>query len=351
MKRFIPTLLFLIPGILVLNACGTDGKAINNAIPQGSIPVKVTSIELSENKMDIQGTGQFTTDDETLLSFKTGGIISQILVSEGDYIKKGQVLATLDLTEINTGVAQAELGYEKALRDYERVQRLLTDSVATLEQSQNSKTALDIASQNLQAAKFNQDYSLIRAVSNGYVLKKFANPGQQISSGSPVLQTNGTGKGNWKLKVALSDRDWATVQEEDKVEITTPVQPDKAYQAMVKRKAKVADAMTGTYLVEIEFSETAPEYLASGMFGTATIHCSTTQPTWYIPYEAVLDANGGKGFVFVTQDKETAQKISVVLGRVYPDKVQVISGLEGYDQLIVAGSAYLSDQSSISIRN
>lgn len=351
MKKLIQTLLLFGPAIMLINACGTDGKAINDVIPQGSIPVKVVPIKLSESQMLIQGTGQFTTDDETLLSFKTGGIINQVLVSEGDYISKGQLLATLDLTEINTGVAQAELGYEKALRDYQRVQRLMADSVATLEQSQNSKTALDMASQNLQAAKFNKDYSQIRAVSNGFVLKKFANPGQQISSGSPVLQTNGTGKGSWKLKVALSDRDWAIVQEADKVEIITAVQPDRPYQAVVKRKAKVADAMTGTYQVEMEFSETAPEYLASGMFGTATIRSSNSQPTWYIPYEAILDANGGKGFVFVTKDNETALKISVVLGRVYPDKVQVISGLEGYDQLIVAGSAYLSDQSSISIQN
>lgn len=351
MKNLIQTFLLIVPGIMLINACGTDGKAINDVIPQGSIPVKVVPIELSENQMAIQGTGQFTTDDETLLSFKTGGIISQVLVSEGDYIYKGQLLAILDLTEINTGVAQAELGYEKALRDFQRVQRLLADSVATLEQSQNSKTALDMASQNLQAAKFNKDYSQIRAVSNGYVLKKFANPGQQISSGSPVFQTNGPGKSSWKLKVALSDRDWATVQEGDKVEIITSVQPDSTYQALVKRKAKVADALTGTYLVEIGFSEDVPDYLASGMFGTATIHSSTSQPTWYIPYEAIMDANGGKGFVFVTKDNDTAHKVSVLLGRVYPDKIQIISGLEGYDQLIVAGSAYLSDQSSISIQN
>jgi RND family efflux transporter MFP subunit len=351
MKRFIPTLLLILPSILIINACGTDEKAINDSIPQGRIPIKVSPIELSENNMDIQGTGQFTTDDETLLSFKTGGIISQILVSEGDKIQKGQLLATLDLTEINTGVAQAELGYEKALRDYQRVQRLLADSVATLEQSENSKTALDIASQNLQAAKFNKDYSQIRAVSNGYVLKKFANPGQQISSGAPVLQTNGMGKGNWKLKVALSDRDWATVQEGDKVEIITPVQPDSPYQASVKRKAKVADVMTGTYQVEIEFSEVAPDYLASGMFGTAIIHSSNSLPTWYVPYEAILDANGGKGYVFVTKDNQSAEKISVILGRIYPDKVQVISGLEGHENLIIAGSAYLSDQSLISIQN
>lgn len=351
MKRFIPTLLLLIPVILVLNACGTDGKASNKIIPQGIIPVKISPIELSENKIDIQGTGQFTTDEETLLSFKTGGIISQVLVSEGDYIQKGQLLATLDLTEINTGVAQAQLAYEKSLRDYERVQRLLADSVATLEQSQNGKTALDIAIQNLEAAKFNKNFSQIRAVSNGYVLKKYANAGQQISPGFPVLQTNGTGKGSWKLKVALSDRDWASVREGDVVEISTPVQPNNFYGGRVKRKSRIADALTGTYQVEIEFDEAAPEYLASGMFGAAIIHASQEQPTWYVPYEAILDANGGKGFVFVTKDKETAEKITVNLGRIYADKVQILEGLEGYQHLIVSGSAYLSDRSSISIQD
>lgn len=351
MKHFIPTIILLIPAIWVLNACGTDGKANNKIIPQGRIPVKIRPIELSEDKMDIQGTGQFTTDDETLLSFKTGGIINQILVSEGDYIQKGQLLATLDLTEINTGVAQAQLAYDKALRDYERVHRLLIDSVATLEQSQNGKTALDIAIQNLEAVEFNKNYSQIRAVSNGYVLKKYANAGQQISPGSPVLQTNGTGKGSWKLKVALSDRDWASVQEGDAVEIYTPVQPDNQYHARVKRKSKIADAVTGTYQVEIEFAEAAPDYLASGMFGTAIIHTSQEQSTWFVPFEAILDANGGKGFVFVTKDKETAEKIVVDLGRIHTDKVQILHGLEGYQHLIVSGSAYLNDQSLISIQN
>ncbi|WP_194776982.1 efflux RND transporter periplasmic adaptor subunit [Pararhodonellum marinum] len=351
MKRLIPYLFLPVLGLILLQACTTDGKTIKTEIPQGQIPVKVWSIVASESLLDIQGTGQFTTDDETLLSFKTGGIISQVLVTEGDYIRKGQLLATLDLTEINTSVAQAQLGYEKALRDYERVQRLLQDSVATVEQSENTKTALDIAEQGLQAAKFNKDYSQIKAVQDGYVLKKFVNPGQQIASGSPVFQTNGTGKGTWKLKVALSDRDWAMIKESDKAEITTPVDPSKAYAATVKRKAQVADPMTGTYMVELEFEGNKPDHLASGMFGTATIHARQSKTSWYIPYEAILDANGGKGLVFVSNDGELAQKVEVTLGRIYPEKVQVLNGLEGFKHLIVSGSAYLSDQSPISIQN
>ncbi|MGY0039503.1 biotin/lipoyl-binding protein [Pedobacter sp. NJ-S-72] len=73
--------------------------------------------------------GQFTTDDEVLLSFKTGGIINSLLVKEGDAVKKGQLLATLNLTEINAQVQQTQLSYEKAKRDYQRTKNLYSDSV------------------------------------------------------------------------------------------------------------------------------------------------------------------------------------------------------------------------------
>ena len=109
--------------------------------------------------------------------------------------------------------------------------------------------------------------------------------------------------------------------------------------------------MTGTYQVELEFTEKAPNYLASGMFGPARILSEATQKTWFVPYDAILDANAGKGFVFVTKDGNTAQKVSIKIGKIYTDKVQVTEGLEEYTKLIVSGSAYLTDQSPISIQN
>ncbi|MBK6266571.1 efflux RND transporter periplasmic adaptor subunit [Marivirga sp. S37H4] len=336
--------------VISLGACSTSESKDKVEIPVDKIPVKVWTIEKFQGTIPLHGSGQFTTEDETILSFKTGGIISEIHVSEGDYVRKGQTLASLDLTEINTSVIQAQLGYEKALRDYERIQRLLTDSVATLEQSQNSKTALDIAVQSLKAVQFNKEYSEIKAQKDGYVLRKYANSGQQIGSGSPVLQVSGAVKDNWKLKVALSDKDWALVSEGDTAHIHTSVNPEKSYLAEVSSKARQANPMTGTYSVELKFRNDAPAYLASGMFGTADIYSAQSTKAWNIPYEALLDANGGYGFVFVTESGETAKKVSVKVGKIYPDKVQILEGLESYSKLIISGSAYLNDNSSILIQ-
>ena len=124
--------------------------------------------------------GQFTTDDEVMMSFKTTGIINKIFVKEGDAIKKGQVLATLNLTEIDAGLQQAQLAYEKAGRDLQRLNNLFNDSVATLEQVQNAKTTKDLAAQQLNTARFNRQYSEIHAEANGFVLRKLANEGQLV---------------------------------------------------------------------------------------------------------------------------------------------------------------------------
>ena len=66
------------------------------------------------------------------------------------------MLATLNLTEVNAAAEQASLAYQKAERDYERASNLYQDSVATLEQMQNAKTALDVARQQYNSAGFNR---------------------------------------------------------------------------------------------------------------------------------------------------------------------------------------------------
>ena len=113
-------------------------------------------LKKSSGTQVIKTSGQLTTNDETILGFKTSGIVSSILVKEGDFVKKGQLLATLDLREINALVSQARHGYEKAQRDFRRVQNLYRDSVVTLEQLQNAETGLAVAKEQLEAANLTE---------------------------------------------------------------------------------------------------------------------------------------------------------------------------------------------------
>jgi len=158
MKRSTSILLaFCLIGI----SCKTNNKESDSLYAGEVIPVKVAAIRFGETSNEVVATGLLTTENEARLSFKIGGVIEKIFVNEGEFIHKGQVLATLKTAEINSQVEQAKLGFVKAKRDYDRATNLYKDSVATLEQLQNAKTALDIAGQAVDQVSFNSKFASI----------------------------------------------------------------------------------------------------------------------------------------------------------------------------------------------
>jgi multidrug efflux pump subunit AcrA (membrane-fusion protein) len=136
-------------------------KTIDNG-PE-TIPVRVMSVQSARVQPVVEATGLLTTENEARYGFKIGGVIDRIWVDEGQAFRKGQRLAALKITEIGAQREQAEIGLDKARRDYGRVANLYRDSVATLEQLQNAKTALDLAQRSVSVVAFNQQYAYIYA--------------------------------------------------------------------------------------------------------------------------------------------------------------------------------------------
>lgn len=342
-------LLSIVIMAVVAQACSHGAGKENPMLRKGEvIPVKVIPIKQQELQTTIQSSGLFTTDDETFLSFKTGGILQKTYVKEGDAIRQGQLLAQLNLTEIEAQVAQAQLAYEKAIRDFARVENLYKDSVATLEQFQNARTGLDVSARQLEAAKFNRTFSEIRAVANGFVLRKLANEGQVIAPGAPVFQTNGAASGSWILKAGVSDREWAMIRLGDQATIVSDANPNKVWNAIVTRKSEGTDALNGSFAIELRLEKPATG-LASGLFGKATIVSSNRMLVWKIPYDALLDGDGRTGYVFITDDSTRARKVPVIIQGIERDQVIIQAGLEGAQHLIIGGSAYLKDGSAIQV--
>jgi RND family efflux transporter MFP subunit len=336
-------------------SCGKKQEPATTNTENAVIPVQVMSLAQGRAAATFQVSGQFTTDDEVFLSFKTGGIINKTFVKEGDAVREGQLLATLNMTEISAQVAQAEIGFEKANRDYQRVQRLYNDSVATLEQLQNTRSALDLAKQQLKVAEFNKSYSEIRATKSGYVLRKMATEGQLTAPGNPVFQINGARSGNWLLRAAVSDKEWSAIALNDQALIGAGADAAPTYKGVVVHKSEAADAMSGLYTIDIRFSGQKPTALAAGMYGKATIAVTADTGSRKaegiaIPYDALLDGDGRSGYVFVTNDRKTATKVKVEIAGIEKDSVIISKGLETATLLITMGGAYLNDQSPIAIK-
>lgn len=335
--------------MLLAISCGKNKEEKSlNQLASEVIPVKVISIQNANTTNTIEATGLINTENEANYAFKIGGVIDHILVNEGEAFKKGQLLATLKISEIEAQYLQAEINYEKAKRDYSRTNNLFKDSVATLEQLQNAKTNLDFSLKTLDAVAFNKKYARIYANTDGFVTKKIANEGEIVSGGIPVLAINEKMKDSWVLKVGLSDKDWALIETENTANIILDAYPDKSLIGIVFRKSLAADMVSGSFQVEIKvkFEDISP---ALGMFGRAKIKTNKIEKYQSIPYDALIEADGNNAFVFVPLPNGKVKKQAIEIAYFDNDKVNVKSGLEGINEIVLSNSAFLNSNSIITI--
>jgi len=341
-------IILLISAAAFLQACSAHSSEKKSLVTEENIPVKLLPIAGDTNVHIITASGLLSTEDEARLSFKIGGVIESITVKEGDKVRKGQLLATLKSTEIAAQVQQVNLSLEKAQRDYQRAQNLYKDSVATLEQLQNAKTGVEVARQNLQQVSFNEQYSRIYAPADGFIVKKTGNAGELATSGTPVLVMNASSRASkWILKAGLSDQEWAAVQTGNKATVTADAFPGKSFNAVVSKKALAADAASGSFTIELQV-DFGKEQPAVGLFGAAAITPSGSSVGFSIPYEALLEANGNKGFVFVSDDRRTVKKVAVTIASFNNNVLYIADGLQGHAFVVSAGSPYLANNSIIS---
>ena len=344
---------YLFPGIiatlLVLASCKEGHKTTNALGEPDIIPVKVAGMSELEIPNKISATGLVSTEDEARYAFKIGGVISRILVEEGQFFKKGQLMATLNSTEISASLAQSNLGVEKAERDYARALTLYKDSVFTLEQLQNTKTALELVRKGKEATAFNERYSKIYAANDGFVTKKIANEGEVVAGGTPVLFVNSIQHQNsYILKVGVTDREWAVIKPGQAASVTLDGYAGRKFDAVVFRKSQAADRELGSFEIELRLNLNGVRP-AVGMFGKADIALQQDENLIVIPYGSLVEADGDKGFVFTTLGTSKVKKIPVYILRFDNENVYLKERPEGVDKIVISNSAYLNEQSTIKI--
>jgi len=312
------------------------------------VPVKVEQVALEKISLPIITSGILQPLSQMKLSFKTGGIIEQIQVDEGNKVKKGQLLARLNRREIDARVQQARSAFEKAQRDFERVERLYNDNVTTFEQFQNARTGLDMAKADLQVAQFNYEYSSIIAPADGRVLFRLAEVHEMIAMGQPLFVFAADDL-QWLVRVGITERDILKLSIGDSAQVRFDAYPGEPYQAAISEIGQAAQMMNGTFEVELVIQKDHRP-LKAGFVARVTIFPTQTEQWHTIPIEALIDADEEGGYVFSPGEVAGAvKKLPVKIAHIYKDRVAVRQGLEGVDQVITAGSAYLTEDSRITV--
>lgn len=328
-------------------AAGCGRGQAHVATAKATPHVRVADVTLRSIARPIHATGLLAPKDEIALSFKIGGVIQSIQVEDGDAVRSGAVLASLDPREINAHVEQARSGLEKAERDLDRARRLYADSVATLEQVQDAETALDVARAGFEAVEFDLRHATIVAPSDGVILRRTAEPGELVSPGRPILAFGGTERGS-TVKIGLADRDVIRIRRGDAATVRFQVDPERSIAGTVEEIAAAADPATGTFRVEVAIAEAG--HLASGLVADVTILPAAEETLALIPVDALLEADGSQGSVYaVDASGARAERRNIEIAFLDGDRLAVRAGLEGVRQVIRDGGVRIDDGDSVAV--
>ncbi len=341
-------ILSIITLALGLIACGKKDPAPETAAETRLTPVKLAPVEHAVLSAPVIATGMVHSSNEARPAFKVGGVIAKTFVEEGAFVKAGQLLATLQRTEIDAQVQQANVALEKAKRDYTRAQNLHADSVATLEQVQNANTGVKLAEEAVAIAQFNQRYAEVRAPISGKVIAKLMNEGEIVGPGTPVYYILGTGAADWVVKAGLTDKDWARLQPGDKAAIRLDAYPGQAFEGRVKTLADVGNPGSGTFEVELTI-DAKGKRLAAGLVASLELSPASTAERVLIPVEALVESSGKSGTVFTVDNESIAHRSIVQIDRLLGDKVVLASGLETAQTVVTDGAPYLEDGQRVKI--
>ena len=312
------------------------------------VAVTVAQVKHEQRNQPIRNSGRISHKNEMRLSFKTGGLIEQINAEEGDEVVAGQVLAALDLEEINAQQQRAASNHNNAEADLERFSKLHEDALVSLQIKQNARLAFDNATAELQIANFNKKLSVIRAPVNGRILKRFSESSELIQPGQPVFLLAASKQGS-VVRVGLIDQDIVKVALGDPAVIFLDAYPGRTFSGVVSEVALSTDSNAGTFEVEILIDDQGFA-LRSGLIARVEITPVSGDLQYYIPIESVFKADNGLAKVFVLDEKtHKVNEVSVEIVEFLSDEVAVRGSLKASDKVIKLGAPYLTDGNIVTV--
>lgn len=339
--------LFPLPllGALLLVGCSRQNQAVSGE--PAPLTVEVTNVTLTTDAVPVDVTGVLSRRLESTLSFKTGGVIATVSVRPGDHVTRGQTLATLRLDEIDAQVTQARTALEKARRDHARVEALHADRVATLENLQDSKSALDIAEATLRAAEFNRTHSVIVAPADGRILRRLAEPEELAGPGRQILSFAAE-EGGWIAKAGVTERDVLRLHLGDRAELKAP--DGLSLAATIAQIAEGSDPATRTVEVELNLVGNVPAGLRSGFIVDTRIQPQPVPVRAALPLSAVVEGRGHAAYIFVVAaDGRSVHRQEVEIEAIHDNLAYLRSPLPAGTRIVTAGAEFLSDGRAITL--
>ncbi|VAW09987.1 Probable Co/Zn/Cd efflux system membrane fusion protein [hydrothermal vent metagenome] len=347
--------------ILFASSCGSDEKktTVDNTAP---IIVKTSAVEADSNNPFVTASGKIQAANSADLSTRMMGYVNKIHVKVGDNVRKGQLLISINNTDlqakraqVNAGITEATAAYNNAKKDYDRFKNLFAENSASQKELDDitahykmAKARLESANQMKNEINAQFSYTNIKAPFKGKITNKFIETGDMANPGMPLISVETPGK--YEVMAMVPENTISKIESGTEVEVLV-----KAIQKTLK--GKVIEVSTsakntgGQYLVKVSLEKTDAKIL-SGMFSTVQFPIEKDEKTSamvLIPTEVLVNRGQLSGIYTISQSN-TALLRWLRLGRTYGDKIEVLSGLTADEAYITSAEGKLFNGAKITVQ-
>jgi len=344
-------LITFVAAIALLASCNNEEKELNKDI---SVPVSVQDLKLRSIEKFIETTGTVNPVKEITKRSEIAG--NYILLTNpvtgkkyalGDYVNAGDEIIKLEDKEYenNIKITSLKLNLEITKQTFEKQQSLYEKGGVTLSELKNAEVNYINADYSYKDALIKLDKMKIKAPFSGVIVDlPYYTPGTKVEANSLMLKLMDYSK--LFMEISLAEKDLSFVKVGQKVKITNYTIPEDTLIGKVDQISPAIDADTRSFKTVINVSN-SDLLLRPGMFAKGEIIVASVDSTIVIPKDVVLSKQRGNT-VFVV-DKGLAQERTVTFGLENPDEVQIISGLEKNDRLVIKGFETLRNRSKVKV--
>ncbi|MBF7073112.1 efflux RND transporter periplasmic adaptor subunit [Glaciecola sp. MH2013] len=313
------------------------------------IPVEVGQVEIGSISSNYQTTAVLEAKEEAFVVGRASGIIEQIMVEEGDYVEKGQVLAKLEPTRYELTLRRAAADMEGIEKELAKINKVYDKKLVSDDTYDKITAQYEAAKANYALAKLDLKEATIVAPISGYIAERNAKVGNLTESFQRERMFHIVQQKELYGIVYLPEKELSKVHKDQKAALQVTALDNKAIAAFVERISPVIDSKTGTFKVTLRVPN-EDNLLKAGMFTQVKLNYDTRENTTLIPRKAMLTMDD-KINVFVVGDDGLARKTAIKIGYQEGRLVEVIEGLQGNEQVVVTGHQNLKDAATVEIVN
>ncbi|MCO6048982.1 efflux RND transporter periplasmic adaptor subunit [Mesorhizobium sp. RP14(2022)] len=351
--RTLPLAASLLLGLSLGNAEAEEARAATEAkSPDAPVSLSVTTDRVREQAVSvpISGTGLVEAWQEVVVGAESGGVaLREVLVSEGDHVEKGQVLARLDAALLKAQIAQqdaavrsAEASARNAVAASERALRLSRSGTLASETVETRQTTLETANAAVEQAKAVRDTLAvqldrleIRAPFAGVISAKPAVEGGMVQAGTEIARIQRDGALEARIKIPEQRLGLVSVGDA----VTLDGSNGKPVTAKVTSLGQTVDATSHLATVAVRLPEGSG--FRAGMFVRGTVNAAGGRALTVA--QGALTWVDNKPAVFVVNDDSTVSRRTVQAGARAEGRITVSGDLKPDEMVVAEGAGFLAD--------